>query len=300
MGEESEKSVSASDAPIHPRGVSSSELRVSRYENVASMLIALLILLGVIVAMLFLIWLGSQIFAGQAAVPVELVDIGTGEGAPGEGMMLDTPDAEEVGEEIEIEEQPLKETLETIANAVAAREPQLDDPSLVERARRRGGSRGTGHGLGGGGGTGRGLGQSRGWEIAFDKGSTLETYARQLDFFRIELGVLLPDNKVQYAANLATATPTVRVGPADQEKRYYLTWRRGELQQADKELLAKAGIAAEGKLILKFLPPDVEATLMQLEKMNAKARGDPVRSTRFGVRTEGNGFSFYVIEQTYK
>ena len=33
--------------------------------------------------------------------------------------------------------------------------------------------------------------------------NTLDAYARQLDFFKIELGVLLPDNKIVYAYNLA-------------------------------------------------------------------------------------------------
>ena len=35
---------------------------------------------------------------------------------------------------------------------------------------------------------------NRNWEIQFDK-TALDTYAKQLDFFRIEFGVLLPDGK---------------------------------------------------------------------------------------------------------
>ncbi len=273
------------------------DLKVSAYERVASMLVALLILLGTTVGVLLMVWLGSRIFATQTTVPVEMVELGTGSGPLGEGMDLQTPDMEQIGQQLEFDQPETSQTLAQIATAVVD-QPLLDD--LFASLPPQGGSRGRGQGLGGGVSGGGGSGQTRRWEIAFDKGNTLETYARQLDFFRIELGVLLPDNRVQYAWNLAKATPDTRIGPADQEKRYYLTWRRGELQQADVELLAKAGIAAEGKLVLKFLPVEVEATLVQLEKAYARGRQLEVRSTRFGVKTQGDGYGFFVIEQTYR
>ena len=149
----------------------------------------------------------------------------------------------------------------------------MDDPAVVPRKQR--GDYGTGGGTGGGAGPGRGLGHGPGkgglprrWELHFIKGNTLDVYARQLDFFGIELGVLLPDNKVVYAFNLAKPKPDTRIGAADKEKRYYLTWRgeAGDLQKADRELLARAGVDTEDRLILKFLPPAVEATLATLEK----------------------------------
>ena len=87
-------------------------------------------------------------------------------------------------------------------------------------------------------------------------------YARQLDFFKIELGVLQPDNKIIYVFNLTKPKPDTRTvsNPSLNEKRYYLTWRTGEMQQADRDLLAKAGVDSGDRLILKFLPPEVERT----------------------------------------
>ena len=98
--------------------------------------------------------------------------------------------------------------------------------------------------------------------------ATLDAYAKQLDFFKIELGILQPDNKIIYAYNLAKPKPDSRVvsNPALNEKRYYLTWRTGEMQQADRDLLAKAGVEVGDRLILKFLPKEVELELMGLEK----------------------------------
>ena len=114
----------------------------------------------------------------------------------------------------------------------------------------------SGDGTGRGGrGTGRGRkGISRNWEMQFAKGNTLNVYAKQLDFFKIELGIRRPGNKIEYASNLASRRPKKRVGSTDQEKRYYLTWRRGNLQEADRELLNKAGIDPGRSPIFKFLP----------------------------------------------
>ena len=209
-------------------------LPVSRYEQVASMLLALVIVIGVLVAILLIIWLTNQIFSGQAAIPVVMEDIGTGEGQLGEGSELAVPDEE-------VQEYEPQDTLAVVADAVASKFAMLDNPRF-----------GSGSGSGGGGGK---KGKPRRWEVRFAKGNTLSNYAKQLDFFGVELGVLMPGNKVAYVRNLSATRPEKRVGPRDAEKRYYLTWRRGDLQQADRDLLARAGVSSEGKLILKFLTP---------------------------------------------
>ena len=276
-------------------------LRVSPYERVASMLLAVLVLVGMTVLALFIMWLTSQIFAGQASVPIVLEDIGTGEGQLGEGMQLEAPLMEQLGQESDLEEPQVENMLAAVADAVASRAALLEDPMLGEETRMGpGGSTGDGRMLGPGGGHGKGGGRARRWEVQFLKGNTLETYARQLDFFGIEMGVLMPGNKLTYVSNLAKAKPDVRTGTADKEKRYYLTWRQGELKQADVELLGRAGVAAEGKLILKFLPPEVESWLAEIEKARAGAEAKRVRATHFGIQTEGDGYTFFVIEQSYK
>ena len=57
------------------------------------------------------------------------------------------------------------------------------------------------------------------------KGITKDKYARQLDFFGIELAVVMPGNKLVYVRNFSKPKPQTHTGPADQEKRFYLTWR---------------------------------------------------------------------------
>lgn len=281
-------------------------LRISSYDRAASMLLSLLILIGSSVTLMFVIWISNRIHTSQVAVPVVMDEVGTGDGSPagGGGTDLDQPATEEVAQETNLQEPQLKDTLSLVASAVQDRADLLDDPAMLDRTNPgrgggTGGGIGTGHGTGIGPGSGTG-GRPRHWELRFPRDNSLEAYAKQLDFFGIQLGVLLPGNKVQYAYNLSKSQPDQRTGAANQEKRYYLTWRRGELEQADRELLARAKVDYQNRLILKFLPVEIEKQLWSLEKARAGDGSAGVPTTVFGIQPEGNGYSFYVIEQTFR
>ncbi len=277
------------------------ELRVSPYERVAGMLLALLALIGLSVLIMFILWLSSQIFAAQAPVPVVMEEFGTGEGGLTGGMQLDAPMDEVLGMETDLEVPSLENTLAAVADAVATQQALLDDPLLTgQELPGSGGSTGDGRGMGFGSGPG-GSGRRRQWEVRFGQGNTLDTYARQLDFFGIELGVYpMPNNTVAYARNLASQRPQTRTGPADEEKRFYMTWRQGGLEQADRELLAKAGISAQGKIIVKFIPDDLKNQLAAMERTRAGPEVNNIRTTYFGIRAEGGGYRFYVTDQSYR
>ena len=265
-------------------------MRVSAYERVASMLIAVLVLVGSAVGILLVVWLSLQALGSHTAVPVQFEEIGTGEGSLGDSEEFDTP----ASEETEFEEPEVEQTLAAVADAVALQAATLDDPALTDQLSSTSGRGGSGRTPGRGGRPGRAVN----WEIVFPEGATLESYARQLDFFGIELGVLLPGDQVAYAYHLAQEKPDSRTGPRAAEKRFYLTWRRGDLEKADRELLTRAGIASEGKTVLKFLPTQTEQALAALERTKAGAELKNVRKTRFGVRSSGSGYAFYVIDQS--
>lgn len=141
---------------------------------------------------------------------------------------------------------------------------------------------------------------SHNWDLQFPKGDTLESYARQLDFFGIELGLLMPGNKIIYAFSLSRLKPDVRTGPADAEGRFYFSWKRGDLVEADHQLYRFAGVATEGRVILHFLPAEIEGVMAELEKSHAGDQAAAVVSTRFGIRRKHTGFELVVLEQTYK
>ena len=113
-----------------------------------------------------------------------------------------------------------------------------------------------------------------------------DLYARQLDYFGIELGMLRNDNKIIYAYHLSKPKPDTRVldDRARNENRYYLTWHNADSQKADGELLARAGIDAGDHLVLKFLSQPLEMQLLALERSYREANPKEIARTRFGVR----------------
>jgi hypothetical protein len=76
-------------------------------------------------------------------------------------------------------------------------------------------------------------------------------------------------------------------------------WRVGRLKEADRDLVARAGISAAGKPVLQFYPDETEQLLLQTERDYKGKDASTIRKTRFGVRPAGNGYEFYVIEQSY-
>jgi hypothetical protein len=288
------------------------KLQISTYDRTASWLIALLVSLGVGVFMLVAIWMSDRLQHREVAVPVELSDPARpggkdgGNGRPAGGSQLDFPsESEWVGNDATTSE--IRQNLNAMGATLASNAFDVDDPSLAPPPKRQG-AFGTGGGIYGGFGDGRGWGHGEGapghprnWEVVFQKGATLESYAKQLDYFKIELGVLR-DKKVYYAFNLHKSKPNTRIeaNPAVEEKRYWLRWTQGDLRKADEELLARAGIDPEGHIILKFLPPALEAELVRQEL--AKAGGDykRIKKTRFAVKQDGERYEFYIVDQVYK
>jgi len=76
-----------------------------------------------------------------------------------------------------------------------------------------------------------------------------------------------------------------------------MAWRQGNLKSADIELLRRAGIDVGGRVVLQFYPADLENQLVQLEGAFAGRTQGQIRKTRFGIKSENQVYSFYVIEQ---
>jgi hypothetical protein len=142
------------------------------------------------------------------------------------------------------------------------------------------------------------------WEIRWES-NNLNAYAQQLDFFKIELGAIGGGRKeVDYAKNLSKSRPDARSGPSKTEKRLYMTWKGGTLREFDQQLLQRAGIAATGRTLMQFYPEEAEVSLAWIEMENAKKLGHSSAKeflrTVFGVRPQGRGYEFYVIDQRFR
>ncbi len=136
------------------------------------------------------------------------------------------------------------------------------------------------------------------WEIRFPPGNSIESYTRQLDHFKIELGVIGVEDHITYLSNLSNPRPQRRPGFAADEQRLYLVWQRGEMAEADEQLAGRAGVRTAGKVLAHFVPAEVEAELARLEEAYARQLSiQKIERTVFGIRTAGqDAFRFYVIE----
>ena len=134
------------------------------------------------------------------------------------------------------------------------------------------------------------------WSIFYATNQTLSQYARTLDEFRIELGVL-KSGKLKVLSQMSADKPTVRNATGD-DKRMFFRWQDEGRKKADKELARLAGLIDENLLIVHYIPSELEQTLIRLEAEAAKAKSVPVskiKKTKFGIKKDGNRREFYVM-----
>lgn len=278
-------------------------MRTGAYDSVASLLIALLFIVGIAVGSLFIIWLTNRLMFAQKTVPVELVEYaGRGDHAAGFARDMEPPGPEELEEEMYEPEVEL--TLEAVTDVVTTQTAALDAISVAAVATVKGAG-----GMGDSRGPGpEGEGRSdiippwERWEIRYTT-SGLDPYARQLDFFQIELAAAGGSPQVDYAFNLAKPKPDRRSGRPEDEKRMYMSWQStgGPLAAFDRQLLGRAGINTQRRLVLQFYPKETELKLLRLEAEHAKGRdAREFLKTIFGVRVAGRGYEFFVIDQFFR
>lgn len=277
----------------------------TRYDDVAALIVSLLILLGVAVGVMFFIWLGSKLSVHTRTVPVTLQAEPTGgvaSGTSAEGMMLDAPTVQEIQRETQIALPEFRRTLSAVDDLLATNRAELETTldRLEQESAGGGKSVGTGNApaFGEGAGTG-GFPRSVRWEIRFASGETLEEYRRELDHFGIELGAVSRDGGVEYVRHFTRNPPMVERNRSAPESRLYMQWRRGSARlEADRKLLESAGVSTSEKTLVQFIPTDLEDRLARLEFDFAKRAAGKIRKTRFATRPIGTGYEFFVEDQT--
>jgi hypothetical protein len=281
--------------------------QVLRYERVASMLVSLQIMAGAAVAVLFLIWVTTQILVPPMVLPVLLEDLGGGdpEGVLGESIFIEGPPDEEIALTA-LEEPALQEMVAMITDVIATRQADLDDPRLTEQVETGGGSgsEGTGNArpLGEGLGEAGGVNRAMRWIIEYQEGSSLDEYARQLQLLDIELG-MEQGNELLYLRHPANARPDTYMAPRDAETRLLFVWQSGALERADRHLFERAGVMTTGRII-HFYSEATEQRLAKLELDYLRGKYPnrdlrDVRRTKFSVERTGQKYTFVVVDQAY-
>ena len=136
----------------------------------------------------------------------------------------------------------------------------------------------------------------RRWQFFLPDGLTTREYARLLDGLGIELAVVV-GSELQYARQLSDPMPQRRSGPVQDERRLYLAWEHGRLEEADRQLLRAAGIDSAGRVIVHLIPTELEEKMAASEQQFANRLPSAIRSTRFSVRYGEGGYEVYVVKQ---
>ncbi len=278
------------------------ELRKSKFDSVSSLLLALLLIIGLAVGMLFMVWWDRRVY-NPAKPMVLLVENPAGRGENAEGFERDfePPGAEEVEA---LQEPTMQDTITAVTDAVSSVAAALDSVNATSATT-----------------TGTGKGDSRPpgpegegedviprferWQLEF-AAKNIGGYAQQLDFYKIELAALggTQVQGVDYAASLS-GTPKVRRGPSDTEKRLYFMWTKpSPLEKFDRQLLQKAGVPLTGREMVKFIDAELENVLANIELDYAKKNGHQsiteLAKTVFESQSKNNSFEFVVVEQRYR
>lgn len=291
-------------------------MRETGYDRVSSGMMVFVLTLTAITGVLVAVWYSNRRpEEPEIVTAVEIIDLAGGyedgivgaTGDPNATNDLQSPPEEFPGTVVSdgADTGEVTEVLSTVSDLAETSTTQVefaiqgDVQSRKSSGRLGGGIKGVGGKPFGGGGPGiGGFTRELRWVVKFDEGA-IDEYARQLDFFQIELGALMPDGRLIYIKGFSQGRPTVReVKTGTGEDRLYFTWRGGGRKQADIALFKRANINAEAATIMHFYPKNTENILAQVELAYRNRKSTEIRRTNFSVRND-RGFKFVVVSQTY-
>ncbi|MCA9138296.1 MAG: hypothetical protein KDB00_16110 [Planctomycetales bacterium] len=300
---EQEKSLDEREALRNKRENERAKLRLSRFDSVTSLFFALILFLGAFVLMMFIIW----VLSGEPDPPLipPIIENPPGRGENPEGFERDfePPGAEEVED---LMEPTLADTIEAVTDAVSSVAASLTTADTNAAASTAGTGQGDSRPPGPMGEGDDIIGRWERWELTFSANGKKD-YAKQLDFYKIELGAFGGGgaNVIEVANNLS-GSPKKRVNtdPAS-EKRLYFSWKLSNpLLQYDKQLLGAASIQTNGRNVVRFIPPELENILANMEKDYAESKGKKfpgsIAKTVFESKAEGGGYAFTIVSQRYR
>lgn len=281
-------------------------MRVTLYDLVSSWAISLFLGLLMTCGLVVVVWISTRLPKPPEAIPVELVELPGGfeDGSPDETLRVDSPEPEArdaVPADAVADQTEIAEAVEAVVemSETATQQVQQQFDTGIQNTGKVGSAKGTGkRALGFGNGVG-GIPREQRWFVKFGERSSLDEYAKQLQFFGIELGALLPDGRLAYLTNVTAPIPTARfVNSGAGENRMYMTWQGGERRAADVQLFAKANVDVRGDTtIFHFYPKDTENKLARLEIDYRNRPVKQIRRTYFAVEPGGVGYTFSVFRQ---
>ncbi len=277
------------------------ETKPSSYDRLSALLVALVVVIGFLVFIMFMIWLTMVVDFRSRVQPPMMEHMAGNDNRP-EGVADDwqEPGVEEFPE---IEKPQLADALEAVTDAVSTVKAQLEKIDGNAPLMGRGPGLGDRRSKGPGTGNANIIPESKRWKIEYAAGTMIE-YMTILDSFGVTMGAVSQlSNQIHYVDDLLSTSPRFIVGDRENEKRLYFMNTRNRLRRWDTNKVVQSGIDSRNKLVVQFYEEPVRATLRQLEQAVYVREGrslSEVKQTIFRVRPAGSGYEFYVENITYR
>jgi hypothetical protein len=315
MTRAAERELAVSAATEEPE-VEIKVLGESKYDQITSLLMAILCGAILVVGWLGLVYISTMAYASRVSAPLQIIDVfggggGSQDGTPGSTEKIDIAGADAApmasnNEEPagDFEEPSVEQTAGAMLDVAVEAGQTLAEVDLgatmpsggLVASGKRASKIGTGGpGLGFGPGDG-GVPAELRWSIIYKEGQPQDEYARQLDALGVELAVIVPPDQLLYVSNFASATPTKRQGPGRGDHRLYFLWQGRGRKESDIGLLRKAGVEV-GDNVFQFYPAGTEQRLAELEVRYKGKQPAEIRVTRFTVVPSGDSYDFQVVAQ---
>jgi hypothetical protein len=274
-----------------PRPKLNVEAEVSAYDRLNGWLLALIFTFGFIVFAMFLIWVTS---GHKGFVPAALTDLPPAvHEDPGEEEDPEDPGLEDFPE---VETPQLANALEAIPNAISN--------VLGRTAETSGSGEAMGRGRGSGTKGSRGVPEYKRWVIQYEADS-ITTYARQLSFFNIDIGVFYKTvPRIVRLRDPGGATQVIQSSREEERKTLRFMHRDARMKRWDDEMARRANIPLQPDgLTCQFYP---EATRQILRRVEAEAYQKAgktlmdVKNTFFKLEASGSGFTYRVVQVVYR
>ncbi len=275
------------------------ETKSSTYDRVNAILVAALVMFGFLFAVLFLIWVTSVVdFSRRTEGPIVVTGEDPGEDKPkGEADDSEDPGVEEYPE---VETPQLANALEAVSDSVSAVQGALEKRSGTAKQMGKGSGFGSREGGGGGGG---GIPEYKRWIINFSAADP-DTYAKQLSFFSIDIGVVSETRQtIKRLSDPGGAKRVVNSDRKTEGKSVYFVHKKQRFLAWDRVLAGQAGIDTDAALTVQFYDDKTRQIIRVVEARRLQELGKTladVKNTVFKVTPDGNGYKFEVTEIIYR
>jgi hypothetical protein len=313
----SQAATNAASAGLGAEELEPKVLGESKYDQVTSMLMAIVLSAILVVSWLALVYASTQAYAARVTSPLQIIEVfggggGSPDGTPGSTEKIDVAGADAAAaasnnEEAagDFEEPAVQLTPGAMLDTAAEAGQSLAEVDLGPVMPRGGpvatgkrasklGSGGPGLGFGPGDG---GVAPEQRWSIIYNQGQTIDEYARQLDALGVEMAVVAGPDELLYVSHFSSAKPTTRHGSGRGDHRLYFLWQGRGRKASDIALLQRAGVEVGEGVVFQFYPTGAERRLSELEVRYKGRQPIEIRVTRFTVVPNGNTYDFQVVAQ---